>query len=180
MGIYRVFAGSDGESHIEELRLEEHVGDSADGFFPCRAIQLFGAAIPVGDDVTHVADEDRVMSEVEKLRLSTQHLDSRLVPEGEQGRDCDRRETHDPTHQRPLLEGRSMGEEIAQDCERQAAGRHEHYIAASIETRRHQDDDDIENGNGKAIGCRGIEDEDHQGEKPHREQKKPRRHNGRK
>jgi hypothetical protein len=24
MGIYRVFAGSDGESHIEELRLEEH------------------------------------------------------------------------------------------------------------------------------------------------------------
>ena len=24
MGIYRVFPGSDGESHIEELRLEEH------------------------------------------------------------------------------------------------------------------------------------------------------------
>ncbi len=24
MGIYRVFAGSDGESHIEELRLEDH------------------------------------------------------------------------------------------------------------------------------------------------------------
>ena len=24
MGIYRVFAGSDGESHIEEMRLEEH------------------------------------------------------------------------------------------------------------------------------------------------------------
>ena len=24
MGIYRVFAGSDGESHMEELRLEEH------------------------------------------------------------------------------------------------------------------------------------------------------------
>ena len=24
MGIYRVFTGSDGESHIEELRLEEH------------------------------------------------------------------------------------------------------------------------------------------------------------
>ena len=24
MGIFRVFAGSDGESHIEELRLEEH------------------------------------------------------------------------------------------------------------------------------------------------------------
>ena len=24
MGIYRVFAGSDGESHIEELSLEEH------------------------------------------------------------------------------------------------------------------------------------------------------------
>jgi hypothetical protein len=24
MGIYRVFAGSDGESHLEELRLEEH------------------------------------------------------------------------------------------------------------------------------------------------------------
>jgi hypothetical protein len=24
MGIYRVFSGSDGESHIEELRLEEH------------------------------------------------------------------------------------------------------------------------------------------------------------
>ena len=24
MGIYRVFAGSDGESHIEELRLENH------------------------------------------------------------------------------------------------------------------------------------------------------------
>ena len=24
MGIYRVFAGSDGESHMEEMRLEEH------------------------------------------------------------------------------------------------------------------------------------------------------------
>ena len=24
MAIYRVFAGSDGESHLEELRLEEH------------------------------------------------------------------------------------------------------------------------------------------------------------
>jgi hypothetical protein len=24
MGIYRVFAGSDGDSHLEELRLEEH------------------------------------------------------------------------------------------------------------------------------------------------------------
>ena len=24
MAIYRVFSGSDGESHIEELRLEEH------------------------------------------------------------------------------------------------------------------------------------------------------------
>ena len=24
MGIYRIFAGSDGESHMEELRLEEH------------------------------------------------------------------------------------------------------------------------------------------------------------
>jgi hypothetical protein len=24
MGIYRVFAGSDGESHMEELSLEEH------------------------------------------------------------------------------------------------------------------------------------------------------------
>jgi hypothetical protein len=56
-----------------EPRLQELVSDVADCLLTGPSVQFLGAAIPVGDYVVHVADEDRVMREVEQSSLLAQH-----------------------------------------------------------------------------------------------------------
>ena len=55
-----------------EDRVQQLVSDLADRLIPLPAVQLLGATIPVGDDVVHVADEDRVMRQVEETGLLAQ------------------------------------------------------------------------------------------------------------
>jgi hypothetical protein len=62
----------------------------ADGFVWCPSVQQLRPMVPVGDDIVHVADEHRVVSEVEKARLLTQHLRRRLALERKQGCQRDR------------------------------------------------------------------------------------------
>lgn len=59
-------------------RLHELVRDFADP-----SLQLCGAAIPISDDVVHVAHEDRVVREVEEASLLAQGFE-RLAPFGHQ------------------------------------------------------------------------------------------------
>ena len=63
----------------------------ADSFASFPSVQLLSAAIPVGDDVVHVAHEDGVVGEVEEFGLLAQHHFSRLALHGEERRKADRR-----------------------------------------------------------------------------------------
>src|ERR1700730_16892686 len=49
------------------------------------AVQFLGAAIPVGNDVGHVADEDGVVREVEEAGLLVQYLFGLLALNGDTG-----------------------------------------------------------------------------------------------
>jgi hypothetical protein len=48
------------------------VSDFADSLLACPAIQFRGSAIPVGDDIVRVSDEDCVVREIEKMGLLAQ------------------------------------------------------------------------------------------------------------
>src|SRR4051794_33828905 len=49
--------------------LHELVRDTADCFYARPAVSFFGAAIPIGDYVVHIADEDRLVREVKETGL---------------------------------------------------------------------------------------------------------------
>ena len=53
--------------------MREFVRDATDGFFARPTVSFFGAAIPVGDNVVHVADEDGVVCEIEEISPLAQH-----------------------------------------------------------------------------------------------------------
>ena len=55
-----------------QRRLCEFVRDATDGFLARPAVSFLGAAVPVGNDVVHVADKDRVVSEIEQTCLFAQ------------------------------------------------------------------------------------------------------------
>src|ERR1700730_13964743 len=54
-----------------KYRLQELMRDLAERLVPSPSIELLGAAIPVGDLVARIADENRVVREFEELHLLT-------------------------------------------------------------------------------------------------------------
>ncbi len=54
---------------LGESRVQELVGDLPESLVVRPSIQGPGSAIPVGDDVVHVSDEDGVVREVEEIGL---------------------------------------------------------------------------------------------------------------
>src|SRR5262249_25994566 len=68
------------ERHRKD-RLQEVVSMLAERFLWPQAVQLLGSAIPVGDDVAHVTDEDGVMREIQEAGLlrSLRHFFRELV-----------------------------------------------------------------------------------------------------
>ena len=59
------------------------MGDFADRLVPAPAIELLGTAIPVSDDVIHVADENRVVGKIEQPSPFTQRHVGRLIFQSE-------------------------------------------------------------------------------------------------
>ena len=76
-------AGKNLFQRLGKVRLQEFAGNSAGSFFARPTVLLLGASIPVSDDVVHVANEDRIVGEVEKCALRAQRLDGGLVALGE-------------------------------------------------------------------------------------------------
>ena len=62
---------------LERLRescLRELVRDATESFRPRPAVAFFRTAIPVGDDVVHVANEDGIMRQIEKTGMLAQSV----------------------------------------------------------------------------------------------------------
>src|SRR5207244_349785 len=66
-----------------ERGLQKLVGDLADRLRGLPSVELLRAAVPVRDDVVHVADEDGVVREVEKAGLLAQRFLALLALEGD-------------------------------------------------------------------------------------------------
>ncbi len=74
-----------------EDRPHELVRDLADSFVLFPPVQLLSAAVPKGDNVVHVAHEDRIVGEIEQSGLLAQHHFSRSALHSEDSRNADRR-----------------------------------------------------------------------------------------
>ncbi len=63
---------ADGGEQFGEARVQQVMADAAERLLLRPTVEPLGALIPVGDEVVDVADEDRLVGEVEDERLVMQ------------------------------------------------------------------------------------------------------------
>jgi hypothetical protein len=86
---------------LGEARVQDLVSSLADRLLAVPPVEPLGTAIPISDDVVHVAHENRVMREVEEAGLLSQHRFGLLALDG------DAREMGDLLDQAMLLRSRA-------------------------------------------------------------------------
>src|SRR3977135_3607438 len=68
---------------LGEARLQDLVTGFVDRLLAVPSVESLGTAIPVGDGVGHIPNENRVMREVEEARLLAQHPFGLLALDGD-------------------------------------------------------------------------------------------------
>ena len=79
---------------LRKVRLQQLVRDLAERLVCAPAVQLLGAAVPIGDDVVHVAHQDRVVRKVKKAGLPHQRCGGFLIPQREERGNADGEQAH--------------------------------------------------------------------------------------
>ena len=115
------------------------MGGLPDRFLRPPSIELLRSAIPVGDDLVHIANEDRVMRLVEEAGLLSQRRPGPLGLHGEKGCQGDRRETNQRVGDFGSWVGRRR-KCVAHHRQTYTSGCDERDAARAQEASRHQDD----------------------------------------
>ena len=130
-------------------RAQQVMRNFADGFLPGPSVQQLRPVVPIGDDIVHVADEHRVVGEVEEARLLAQHLRCRLALERKQG--CQRdRENADKSPDQRWPMGEAVLQQKAERRDGNTRGRDEQQSAALDEAAGQQHHDRVKDCDGDA------------------------------
>jgi hypothetical protein len=120
--------------------------DLADRLVRPPSIELLSAAVPVGDDIVRIANENRIVREVEEASLIAQQHVSGLVLHGEESRGSDRREAHQAPDKSRVC-GEAMRQQIAHHRQCHASQSYEQNSPPLQKVGGHQHNNDVENGN---------------------------------
>ena len=130
----------------------------ADGSFRRPAVQFRRAAVPISNDVVHVANEDRVLRQVEKSGLLAKARIRRLVLQDEIRSQPDHSGPDRQTHQGLACRPDRRRDEVAQSKEGEAPDSDQRKVPATAKARGHEHDHDVKQREREIGWVEGVND----------------------